>query len=326
MKDKLVTYLQDKIKTKVSLERIYVHFPNKIEIEKLYLQGKDVDTLLYVNTLNVGINLPGLLNNTAEFTSVKLNGLNANVIKRADNTFNFDYIIDAFATEEEDTESKPFLIDLDKIELHNLDISYKDINSKNDIDLQLTDLKTIVKTFNLEENDYAVDYIDANGFKLKFNQGLLEEVAENVEETIDSLSQNKPLKIGINRLNLQNFDILYDDENAATKAKIVFSELSAKVEALNLPESDFNLKNLTFKDAFINILLTPEAKTVQTKNNENEVIQDTDTNVLKMLLQTADLQNINIIYNNGSGSNTTKSFNANHLDIERLNGKLLILH
>src|SRR5690606_27361410 len=146
--------------------------------------------------LNVGLNLPKLLNNTAEFTSIELDGLTANVIKRNDNTFNFDYIIDAFATKEEDTdESKPFVIALDKIELHHINVSYKDVNSKNDIALQITDLKTIVKTFDLDQNDYAVDYVDANGFKLKFNQGVLEEVAENVEEKVDSLSQSNPLNI-----------------------------------------------------------------------------------------------------------------------------------
>lgn len=322
VKDKLVQYLQNKIKTNVQLDRVYVHFPNKIEIENLYLQGQDVDTLLHVNALNVGLNLPKLLNNTAEFTYIELDGLTANVIKRNDNTFNFDYIIDAFATKEEDTdESKPFLIALDKIELHHINVSYKDVNTKNDIALQITDLKTIVKTFDLDQNDYAVDYVDANGFKLKFNQGVLEEVAENVEEKVDSLSQINPLNIGINRLNLHDFDILYDDENAATKATIVFSELSTKVDVLDLPESDFRLKNLTFKDAFIDVLLTPDTTTVQPIKDESEDVEETDNNPLKILLQTANLQNVNVVYSNGIGTNTTNSFNADHLNIQQLNGK-----
>jgi len=323
VKDKLVTYLEDKIKTKVALDRIYVHFPNKIEIENLFLQGQDVDTLLYVHYLNIGLNLPKLLDNTAEFTSVELDGLNANVIKRADSTFNFNYIIDAFATKEEDTESKPFLIDLDKISLQNLNVSYKDVNSKNNIALKLTDLKTIVKTFDLETNNYAVDYIDAKGLKLTFNQGMLQEVAENVEETVDSLSQNNPLKIGINSLNLQDFDVLYDDENSATRAKIVFKELSSKIGKVDLPNSDFNIKSLKFKDAFVDVLLTPDSKASQAVNAETAKDSVAPaSNPLKMLLQSADLDNVNVVYNSGKGENTTKSFNADHLNIQKLNGKL----
>lgn len=324
VKDKLVTYLENKIKTKVALDRIYVHFPNKIEIENLFLQGQDVDTLLYVNHLNIGLNLPKLLDNTAQFTSVELDGLNANVIKRADSTFNFDYIIDAFATkDEEKDESKPFVIDLDKIQLQNINVSYKDINSKNDIALKLTNLKTIVKTFDLDTNDYAVDYIDANGLKLTFNQGMLQEVAENLEETVDSLSQNNPLKIGINSLNLQDFDVLYDDENSATRAKIVFKELSSKIDKLDLPNSDFNIKTLLFKDAFVDVLLTPDSKASQTLNTETAKDSVAPaSNPLKMLLQSAALDNVNIVYNNGKGENKTKSFNADHLNLKQLNGKL----
>ncbi len=324
VKDKLVTYLEDKIKTKVSLDRVYVHFPNKIEIENLFLQGQDVDTLLYVNQLNVGLNLPKLLNNTAQFTSIDLDGLNANVIKRADDTFNFDYIIDAFATKEEDTDdSKPFVIDLDKIQLQNVNVAYKDVNSKNDIALKLTNLKTIVTTFNLETNDYAVNYINADGLKLTFNQGLLQEVAENVEETVDSLSQKNPLKVDVKSLNLTNFDVLYDDENSATRAKIVFKELSSKIDQLDLPNSNFNLKNLNFKDAFVDILLTPDSKAAQAvaSTTENDSVAST-ANPLKVVLQKTDLDNVNVVYNNGKGENTTKSFNANHLNIAQLKGKV----
>ncbi len=324
VKDKLVTYLEDKIKTKVSLDRFYVHFPNKIEIENLFLQGQDVDTLLYVHQLNVGLNLPKLLNNTAQFTSIDLDGLNANVIKRADDTFNFDYIIDAFATKEEDTDdSKPFVIDLDKIQLQNVNVAYKDVNSKNDIALKLTNLKTIVTTFNLETNDYAVNYINADGLKLTFNQGLLQEVAENVEETVDSLSQKNPLKVDVKSLNLTNFDVLYDDENSATRAKIVFKELSSKIDQLDLPNSNFNLKNLNFKDAFVDILLTPDSKAAQAvaSTTENDSVAST-ANPLKVVLQKTDLDNVNVVYNNGKGENTTKSFNANHLNIAQLKGKV----
>ena len=321
VKDKLITYLQDKIKTKVSLERVYVHFPNKIEIEKLYLQGQDVDTLLYVNNLNVGLNLPKLLNNTAQFTSIDLEGLTVKVAKRADSTFNFDYIIDAFATDEEDTdESKPFVIDLDKIRLQNIHVTYKDVTSKNDIALKLTDLKTIVKTFDLETNNYAVDYIDAKGFKLIFNQGLLEEVADNVEETVDSLSQNTPLQIGINSVDLQDFDVLYNDENSTTRAKVVFEELTAKVKKIDLPNSDFDIKKLTFKNAFVDVLLTPDSKVAQAVNTVEIDSLSTNENPLKLLLQTADLQNVNVFFNNGDGINTTKSLNTNHLDIKQLSG------
>lgn len=330
VKDKLVTYLEGKIKTKVALDRIYIHFPNKIELENLFLQGQDVDTLLYVHNLNVGLNLSGLLNNTAEFTSIDLDGLHANVVKQSDSTFNFSYIIDAFATKEEDTdESNPFLINLDKIRLQNLNVTYKDVNSRNDIAVRLTDLKTVVETFDLEQNNYSIDYINAKGLKLVFNQGLLKEVASNVEETVDSLSQQKPLKIGLKSVDLQDFDVLYDDENSATRAKVVFSKLKADVKKLDLPASDFNIGGLLFKDAYVDVLLTPDSEAARAIDKKpdagTEKEKNTDT-PFKIVLQQGELANVNILYNKGNGANTTNSFNADHLNVQKLNGKFEDLH
>lgn len=326
-KEKLVSFLQKKIKTKVSLERIYVHFPNKIELKKLYLQGQDVDTLLYVNNLNIGLNLPELLNSKAEFTSVSLDGLNANVIKRADSTFNFNYIIDAFVSKDnvKEEESKPFIINLDKIQLQNIQVTYKDVTSKNDIGINLTNLETVVKTFDLQKNNYGVDFVEAKGLKLFFNQGLLSEITEKVEKTVDSLSESNPLNIAINRLNLQDFDVLYDDENSATRAKIVFKELSSDIKKLDLQKSDFQINNLFFKDAFVDVLLSPNsdaAKAVDKISDSSKVNTPTAESPLKVLLSKGVLDNVNVIYNNGIGQNLSKSFDSNHLNISKLNGTL----
>jgi hypothetical protein len=42
VKDKLVVYLEKKIKTKVSLERVYIGFPNSLIMENLYLKGQNI--------------------------------------------------------------------------------------------------------------------------------------------------------------------------------------------------------------------------------------------------------------------------------------------
>lgn len=325
VKDKLVNYLEDKIQTKVELDRVYVGFPNTIEIENLYLQGQDVDTLLYVNELGIGLNFPKLLKNTAQFSSIDLDGLSANVVKRADSTFNFDYIINAFATEEEEEkESKPFVIDLDKIHLQNLNVNYTDYSNKNDIAVKLTNLETVVKTFDLEQNDYAIDFVEAKDLKLLFNQGLLEEVAQNVEETVDSLEQNQPLKVGINRLDLQDFDILYNDENTATHAKVVFSELNAKINTLDLPNMDFDVRTFTFKDAFVEVLFaSDDTEQPLSQETTEDSLQTADVSEpMKFLLQSAELENVNVVYNNGLIQKKVNGFDTNHLNIKELNGQL----
>jgi hypothetical protein len=74
-----------------------------------------------------------LINSTADITSVDLEGARANVVRKPDGKFNFDYIIDAFATsDKEESPSKPLLFP-DKINLKDIGVTFNDQQSKNDI-------------------------------------------------------------------------------------------------------------------------------------------------------------------------------------------------
>lgn len=99
VKDKLVVYLEDKIKTEVRLDRVYVGFPNRLVMENLFLKGQDVDTLLAVKKFDVGLDLLQLINSKADLTSIDLQRVRANVVRKPDGTFNFDYILNAFASD-----------------------------------------------------------------------------------------------------------------------------------------------------------------------------------------------------------------------------------
>ena len=181
-KGKLVNYLQEKIQTKVSLDRVYIDFPNSLVMENLYLENQKKDTLLFARKMDVGLNIPKLLKNTADITSIDLQGVKANVVRNQNGTFNFDYILDAFATkDEEESPSKPFIISLDKITLKDIGITFKDEQSRNDINLYFKSFDTRVKTFDLQNNSYAANDINVDGLKLRLKQDFLEEVADKVE-------------------------------------------------------------------------------------------------------------------------------------------------
>ena len=254
VKGKLVTYLEDKIKTEVKLDRLYVGFPNSLVMENLYLEGQKVDTLLYVRKFDVGLDILGLINSKADITTIDLQGVKANVVRNPDGTFNFDYILSAFASnkEEEKKESKPFIISLDKINLQDIGISFIDQQSRNDINLYFKSFDTRVKKFDLEQNSYAIGDINLDGLKLKLKQDLVEEVSENVDKQVDSLNQKKPMTLDLNGIKFTNFDIAYSDDNTKTFAKVIFQELSTNIKKLDLQNNDYNIKNLLLKGANIN--------------------------------------------------------------------------
>jgi hypothetical protein len=137
-------------------------------------------------------------------------------------------------SDKEESSSKPFIISLNKIKLKDIGVTFKDQQSKNDIQLYFNSFLIPVKTFDLQKNNYAVNDINLDGLKLKLKQDLVAEVSKKVEKKVDSLNKQQPMKIGLQGIKLTNFNIDYGDENTKTFAKVLFKELSTKVNQLDL--------------------------------------------------------------------------------------------
>ncbi|MEG2078572.1 translocation/assembly module TamB domain-containing protein [Chryseobacterium sp.] len=322
IKNKLVVYLEKKIKTKVSLEKVYVGFPNNLVIENLYLKGQNIDTLLAVRKFNVGLDMWQLIESKADITSVDLEGVRANVVRDPKGKFNFDYIIDAFATsDKEESTSKPFIISLDKIKLKDIGLTFNDQQSRNDIKVYFNSFDTRVKTFDLQNNSYAVNDINLDGLKLKLKQDLVEEVAKNVEEKVDSLNQKKPMKLGLNGIKLTNFNIDYGDDNSKTFAKVLFKELSTKVNSIDLENNDYNIGNLYLRGANINANLFLPTENANPKKDEKSEVSTVSTKekAMKVILGKLLLDDVKVAYNNTAVAPTRSGMDFNHLNFAKLN-------
>lgn len=322
VKDKLIVYLEKKIKTKVSLDKVYIGFPNSLVMENLYLKGQNIDTLLAVRKFDVGLDMWQLMSSKADITSIDLEGVRANVVRDPKGKFNFDYIIDAFATsEKEESTSKPFIISLDKIKLKDIGLTFNDQQSRNDIKVYFNSFDTRVKTFDLQNNSYAVNDINLDGLKLKLKQDLVEEVAKNVEEKVDSLNQKKPMKLGLNGIKLTNFNIDYGDDNSKTFAKVLFKELSTKVNSIDLENNDYNVGNLYLRGADINAnLFLPTENANPQKDQKPEVSTvSAKEKAMKVILGKLFLDDVKVAYNNKAVAPTRSGMDFNHLNFAKLN-------
>ncbi len=321
VKDKLVVYLEKKIKTKVSLERVYIGFPNSLVMENLYLKGQNIDTLLAVKKLDVGLNMIKLISSTADITSVDLEGARANVVRKPDGTFNFDYILDAFATtDKEESPSKPFIISLDKIKLKDIGVTFNDQQSRNDIKVYFKSFDTRVKTFDLQNNSYAVNDINLDGLKLKLKQDLVEEVSKKVEKKVDSLNNKKPMQLGLKGIKLTNFDIDYGDDNTRTFAKVLFKELSTRVNKLDLENNAYDVDNVFLSGANINANLYLPANNANPKNDESKDPKTSEQQkALSFLLGKLVLNDVKVAYNNTAIAPTRQGMDFNHLNFSKLN-------
>ncbi|MCU7615292.1 translocation/assembly module TamB domain-containing protein [Chryseobacterium sp. GMJ5] len=322
VKEKLVVYLEKKIKTEVSLDKVYIGFPNSLVMENLYLKGQKTDTLLAVRKLDVGLDMWQLIKSKADITSVDLEGVRANIVRNPGGTFNFDYIIDAFATsEKQESTSKPFIISLDKIKLEDIGLSFDDQQSRNDINVYFKSFDTRVKTFDLQNNTYAVNDINFDGLKLKLKQDLVEEVSKNVEQKVDSLNRKKPMKLELSGIKLTNFDVDYGDNNTKTFAKVLFKELSTNINNLDLENNSYNVGNIYLTGANINANLFLPASNANTEGNTDQKssANQGEEKAMKLLLGKLIFDQVKIAYNNTAVAPTRNGMDFNHLNFAKMN-------
>jgi hypothetical protein len=116
--------LSDKLKTKVSIDKVKIGILNSVTLEGLYVEGRDKDTLLYTGELSARITDWFIFSDKPVIKYVGLKNTYANLYRTStSDQWNFQFIIDAFDSGKKSTSPKKksdFDIGLEKVELENV--------------------------------------------------------------------------------------------------------------------------------------------------------------------------------------------------------------
>ncbi|WP_409417287.1 translocation/assembly module TamB domain-containing protein [Flavobacterium sp. PS2] len=320
-KDKAITYLQKKIRTKVALDRIAINFPKEIVLEGFYFEDQKKDTLLSGKRLEVDIDLFKLISSEVEINSISLENTTANISRNKDGVFNFDYIIAAFASKEPepaDPNSKPFKISVVKINLDKINFNFKDDLSKNDVRVKLANFQTEFKKFDLDKMDFDIPNIDLNGLKLVLNQDLVEKIAETSVKTVDTISKRPDFNLKLNKINLSKIDISYDNKDSKLASGITLGKLQLLVNKLDLNNQLLDFDTFELKDLKGNLQLGIKDKQLKTPDLDSTAIPQAGW---KLKLKSADIQNIAFKYDDMQSKPTKKGIDYGHLDLDNFNLK-----
>ncbi|MEI2747476.1 MAG: hypothetical protein V9E88_01790 [Ferruginibacter sp.] len=97
LKNKIESYLEDKLKTKVDIGALDYRLPQWISLKKIYIEDRNKDTLLSGDEIRVDIKMLKLINGETDIEKVFLSNVYAKIKRPAtDSTFNYQFIIDAF--------------------------------------------------------------------------------------------------------------------------------------------------------------------------------------------------------------------------------------
>ena len=318
-KDKAVSYLQNKIKTKVSLDRILINFPKEIVLEGFYFEDQKKDTLLIGKRLEADIDLFKLLSSELEINSVSLQNTSANIYRNKEGVFNFDYIIKAFdSNEPKDPNSKPFKISVEDVNLENVNFNFKDDFSRNDIRVKLSHFDTKFNKFDLDKMDFDIPNIKLDGLKLVLNQDVVEKIAEASVNTLDTISKRKDFSLKLDKISLSKIDISYDNKDSKLGSGIILGNLELLVNEIDLNKQLLDFDTFELKNLKGNLTLGANDKQLVTPNLDSTSIKQTGW---KVKLNAVDLQNIAFKYDDLQSKPISKGMDYSHLDLDKFNFK-----
>jgi hypothetical protein len=319
VKDKAVSYLQNKIKTKVSLDRIAVNFPKEIVLEGFYFEDQKKDTLLSGKRLEADIDLFKLISSELEINSISLQNASATIYRNKDGVFNFDYIIKAFESKTPvDPNSKPFIISVVNVNLENVNFNFKDDFSRNDIRVKLAHFDTKFKKFDLDKMDFDVPNIDLDGLKLVLNQDVVEKIAEVSVNTLDTISKRNDFSLKLGKISLSKIDVSYDNKDSKLGSGILLGNLELSVNKIDLNKQLLDFETFELKNLKGNLRLGTNVKQLITPNLDSTSIAQTGW---KVKLNVVDLQNIAFKYDDMQSKPIPKGMDYSHLELDKFNLK-----
>lgn len=317
IKEKAVTYLEGKIKTPVSIDRIEIGFPKNIIVEGLYFESQEGDTLLAGDKIKVDISLFKLLGNEVEINSLDLQGITTTIKRDKDSVFNFDYIIKAFASKEpKEEDSEPMKFSIRKINLDKIKVRFDDKISKNDLTAYLNHFDTKITKFDLEKMDFEVPRINLDGLNLMLKQGeVVQEVAQNTIEVADEAVRSPELNLKLGEINLANINIGFDNAGTRLNTGINLKKLLVEFNEIDLKKQYIDLKNFEIDGIKGGLTFGKLDKkiTVQTPDSLKATAPK-----WKVKLDETSLQNIAFRFDDENSPRVKKGIDYKHLNLENV--------
>lgn len=330
-KNKAVTFLQNKIHTKVQIAHISLGLPKLIVLEGVYFEDQKKDTLIAGDKLKVDISLFKLLSHKVEVNEIDLEGITTNINRGPDSVFNFQYILNAFAGEQKkpvqptDT-SSTMKFSIGTINLDRINVSYKDAITGNNIKFLLGHFDTKIKDFDLDKMKFTIPKITISGIDTRIIQSPTAATAAATPVDTAVRPLNMTLNLGI--IDISKIKVDYRSSTMATKVDL--GALLVDIDKIDLKNQKVAIKSIDLKDTRAGLAL---AKPQTVKKAVVKAIKKLDTIMASpqnqkgwaATLGRVSFNNDNIKFDNNAQSPLPKGLDFGHMDIRSLNAEITAL-
>jgi len=329
VKDKAVSFIQRKIHTPVKIGHLSLGLPKLIVLEDVYFEDQHKDTLIAGDKLKVDISLFKLLSHKVEVNEINLEGITSNITRGADSTFNFDYIMKAFAGEQKkpvkptDTTST-MKFSIDKIILDKINVSYKDKISGNDVKFILGHFDTRIKDFDMDKMKFTIPKINLSDVNARIIQSPVTSEGTKVIP-VDTTTTPINMTLSLGTIDVSKVKVDYRSKDMSSKVNL--GKFLMEMDKIDLKNQIVGIKNIELNDTKAGFVF---AKPENVKQQVVKAVKKLDTLVAspksgkgwRANLAKVTFANDNIQFDNNSQNPLAKGLDFAHMNIKNLNANV----
>lgn len=327
IKGKVITYLKKKTNTEISLDKLSIDFPTQLELNKLYIEDKKNDTLLYAERLLVDLDMWKILKNKVELQNIELDKVRANIYRlNPDTIFNYQFLVDSLLSNQKKPENEvqndttaAIKFNLEKIVFNDVRLKYADDVVGNDAGIFIGKLDANVSKFDLSQMHYVLDKFTLSNTQLLYGQKkpltvLQQVIDEGIDETEKENAGRLPL-IEFKNFNLDSVSLNYDDRLSDTRATANLNETSFKNLLLDLTNGHYKSTDGILNNSVIDFAYRP---TIANEEALSKAADSTKDSKFSLHIDKISLANNKIKYDNLSMPQLRGVLDYNHLNITGL--------
>lgn len=325
---KVVSFIQNKIKTPVQINKISLDLPKSLVLEGVYFQDQKRDTLIAGDTLKVDLDMLKLLSNQVQINLIDLRGITANVHRTMpDSAFNFDYILKAFIKEQSKdaylTDSAAALkFSLDKINLDRIYVNYRDDVSGSDVRFRLAHFDTRITDFDLDNMRYNIPKMKLAGLNATIYQRKPVKIKavtnENTPSVTKTPSSSPVMNLTLGTIDLSKIKVDYKNDITAINTQVDLGKLLVQMNKIDIRNQDVLVKSINLSDTKALLGLGKIAK--QAIENTAETIANEAEKGWTIRLADLKLKNNHIKFDDLNQKRLARGMDFMHLNIRNLNG------
>jgi hypothetical protein len=268
LRGKAQTWLRNKLKTRVDIGKVYIGFPKKVVLEGIYLEDLQKDTLFYGGRIKVDLDMWKLMHSEVLVNEIDLEGITASV-KRVlpDTVYNFQFIVDAFASKTPDTtttDTSSVKMDIKRVVLNKVNAQYNDAVTGNDMRVYFGHLDTEIATFDPTHAIYSIPVTHVSGLRAYIYQRKPLAVPEPLSKDIADAQQAPAIQLQFKQVALEDCKMDYGNDVSAFYANLDLGKLTLHTKAFDLTKRLIQLDELDLNNTSTTIRLgkKPAAKVV----------------------------------------------------------------